>query len=586
MPVKGLLLSIALLFAYCAVANAQAPAAPSPAVGTRLTLEDLYSEYNVIDADISPSGKFIAASIRRKDDDAIVALDLTTGKKELITRINKDAFGKQIDVHIGFVYWKTEDRLLFQITSEPNDGLDYNRLSRGSMLKLGERLYGVDRNGKNLVHMFGGQYKDELIGAFDTSDIASMLWKDPKHILVRVGGWEGRSLFKVDVTTGEGKLVEKQRESVYDWWFDVDGNAVVRVEYSLGTLRYYRKMPDGKWKKYYSVRRKELNEQPEYDLIGPSTDPTRFYVLARPPGKDRIGIYLYDLPNESFGETLYENPVHDIALAVSLIDGTKLLYHCYDAHVRICDFADPGKNAYMRGLRKFFEESANVNIVDASEDDKIVLLRVEGPSDPPAFYYYLVDKKAIEFVGFQQGALRDRAMPTAAVITYKTRDGKEQTGYLTYPPGAKDAQGSAAGTAAAWRSAGARSARIRPLGAVPRGRGYAVFQPNFRGSGGFGEAFELSGHREWGRKMQDDLGDGVKTLADRGIIDPARVCIVGGSYGGYAALAGATLTPDAYKCAVSLAGVGDLEAMVRFEEEEVRRRLGCIRSLRAQTGRS
>ena len=169
----------------------------------------------------------------------------------------------------------------------------------------------------------GASTKDELFGAFDTSDIASMLWKDPKHILIRVGGWEGRSLFKVDVTTGDGKLVEKQRESVYDWWFDVDGNAVVRVEYSLGTLRYYRKMPDGKWKKYYSVRRKELNEQPEYDLIGPSTDPTKFYVLARPPGKDRIGIYLYDVPNEAFGEALYENPVHDIALAVSLTDGTE-----------------------------------------------------------------------------------------------------------------------------------------------------------------------------------------------------------------------------------------------------------------------
>jgi dipeptidyl aminopeptidase/acylaminoacyl peptidase len=100
------------------------------------------------------------------------------------------------------------------------------------------------------------------------------------------------------------------------------------------------------------------------------------------------------------------------------------------------------------------------------------------------------------------------------------------------------------------------------------GRGYAVFQPNFRGSGGFGEAYELSGHREWGRKMQDDLGDGVKALVDQGIVDPARVCIAGGSYGGYAALAGAAFTPTAYKCAISLAGVGDLEALVRFKKKK------------------
>ena len=91
-------------------------------------------------------------------------------------------------------------------------------------------------------------------------------------------------------------------------------------------------------------------------------------------------------------------------------------------------------------------------------------------------------------------------------------------------------------------------------------RGYAVFQPNFRGSWGFGETFLRSGDREWGRKMQDDLADGVKTLADQGVIDPARVCIVGASYGGYAALAGATLTPTAYKCAVSLAGISETPA--------------------------
>ena len=287
--------------------TAQAQATPPEAPKTWLTLEDLYSQYNVIDADISPSGKLIAASIRSKDNDAIVVVDLATGEKKLVTRFNKDAFGKQIDVHIGYVMWKTEERLLFQVQSDTNDELDIDRLSRDSILKLGNRLYAVDRNGKNLLPMFGDQWDEALVGAFDTSDIASMLWNDPTHILVRVGGWDGRSLFKVDLTTGRGKIVEKQKEGVIDWWFDVNGNAVVRVEYSVGTLRYYRKLPDGKWKKYHSVRRRELEEQPDFSPIGPSADPTRFYVLARPPGKDRIGVYLYDLPNENFGEPLLEN---------------------------------------------------------------------------------------------------------------------------------------------------------------------------------------------------------------------------------------------------------------------------------------
>ena len=97
-------------------------------------------------------------------------------------------------------------------------------------------------------------------------------------------------------------------------------------------------------------------------------------------------------------------------------------------------------------------------------------------------------------------------------------------------------------------------------------RGYAVFQPNFRGSDGFGRKFAESGYGEWGRKMQDDLTDAVKSLANLGAVDPARVCIVGASYGGYAALAGAALTPDVYKCAVSIAGISDLEDFIGWRK--------------------
>ena len=150
----------------------------------------------------------------------------------------------QIDVRLGFVTWKTDDRLLFQLRSRPNQGLRMDHMSQGNLLKLGMRLYGVNRDGKNLLPMMGEQFDDAMVGAFDTSDIASMLWKDPKHILLKIGGWDGRSLFKVDVDSGVGKVVEKQKEGIIDWWFDINGDATVRVEYSVGTLRYYRKLPD------------------------------------------------------------------------------------------------------------------------------------------------------------------------------------------------------------------------------------------------------------------------------------------------------------------------------------------------------
>ena len=93
-------------------------------------------------------------------------------------------------------------------------------------------------------------------------------------------------------------------------------------------------------------------------------------------------------------------------------------------------------------------------------------------------------------------------------------------------------------------------------------RGYAVLQPNYRGSGGYGGDFRRTGYGEWGKKMQTDLSDGVAFLAAQGTIDPRRVCIVGGSYGGYAALAGVTLQHGVYRCAVSYGGVSDLGTMM------------------------
>ena len=97
--------------------------------------------------------------------------------------------------------------------------------------------------------------------------------------------------------------------------------------------------------------------------------------------------------------------------------------------------------------------------------------------------------------------------------------------------------------------------------------GYAVFQPQFRGSSGFGKKFEEAGYGQWGQAMQDDITAGVRWLADQKLVDPARVCIIGASYGGYAALWGLEKTPALYKCGVSTAGVSDLESFLREESD-------------------
>jgi dipeptidyl aminopeptidase/acylaminoacyl peptidase len=340
---------------------------------------------------------------------------------------------------------------------------------------------------------------------------------------------------------------------------------VLRVEFANGTIRILRKQSEDNWVKVLQYRPNQYDEHPDYALLGPSDQPGRFYVVARPEGKDRRGIYLYDVAKESFGEVLYEHPLYDLDSGTLSKDGRRVVTYCYVAHVYTCHFTDPKIEAHMRGLRKFFRDTANVRIVDASSDDKTILLRVSGPNDPPSYYYYLVDSARVEPLGAQHEAMAGRPMPTGTVVTWKARDGLELSGYLIRPPGA------------------AKATKM-PLVVMPHGGpelrdflefdlwtqylaslGYAVFQPNFRGSDGFGQAFKERGWGEWGGRMQDDISDGVDALIADGSVDPARICIVGASYGGYAALVAVAKTPERFRCAVSVAGISDLVELMKWE---------------------
>src|SRR6185312_7286448 len=164
-------------------------------------------------------------------------------------------------------------------------------------------------------------------------------------------------------------------------------------------------------------------------------------------------------------------------------------------------------------------------------------------------------------------ALANATLGEVRMLTYKARDGADVPAYLTLPPG----------------SNGKNLPLVLFLHGGPESRddyvfdwfaqflasrGYAVLQPQFRGSTGFGDAWRKAGYRQWGLRMQDDVTDGVKALVEQGVADAKRVCIVGASYGGYAALAGAAFTPNLYKCVVSMSGPGDLAEFLKSRRKK------------------
>lgn len=206
-------------------------------------------------------------------------------------------------------------------------------------------------------------------------------------------------------------------------------------------------------------------------------------------------------------------------------------------------------------------------LTSATPDYQRLIIRTEGGTDTGTYHFVDLNEGRAIRLGSQYPDVPAEAIGEVRFITYAAADGMEIPAFLTLPPG--------------------REAEDLPLIVMPHGgpqardypgfdywaqllasRGYAVLQPQFRGSTGFGVRHYEAGYGEWGRKMQTDLSDGVRHLAAEGVIDPARVCIWGWSYGGYAAMAGPTIDPGVYRCAAAGAGVSDLPRMLSWERDQ------------------
>ena len=511
---------------------------------------------------MSPSGRYLATVLRTDQQDTLIVSDLQSGETLPILKVGKDSSGKLTAIYITAVNWKSDQRLLLRTQVSIDTGANFDDLSNRTQLALGARLFAIDRDGRNLIRLLGENRNSALLGAINLGAIGSLLPHDPDHIVMLVQGDFGPALFRVNVASGAGEMIERPSESVLGWWLDLNGVPLVRVSWSLDALTLSRRDAAGAWRSFLRARREELKDLPDFQAIGPADQPNKYYVLARPETRDRAGVYLYDLEKESFGDPLIEHAQYDLLSAQVSRDGKKIVRYCYIADVRVCEFTNPKINAHLRALRNYFATSVNVTVYDSSSDGTALVLYVEGPGLAPAFYRYLTSRGNIELLGYRRDRLAGKVLPVTTVVSWKTQDGLMLSGYLTRPADAGDG-------------------RLLPLIVRPHGgperrdrlgfdaflqyfaaRGYAIFQPNFRGSYGFGRKFAASGYGEWGGRMQDDITDGLQSLIERKWVDPERVCIAGSSYGGYAALAAVALTPKLYKCAIATAGISDLVEFV------------------------
>jgi cephalosporin-C deacetylase-like acetyl esterase len=373
----------------------------------------------------------------------------------------------------------------------------------------------------------------------------------------RDSGWV-HNLYLVDLQSGEGKRLEQGSPFTDEWVVDAAGSVIARGEWDAkrGNYRVLCRSGGG-WKTAFEQTGSGLT------LAAISADSMSALAIGQVGDSGRN---LWRVPCDGGApQVVVSEPPMDLESFVldpmtGAVAGARA---GGDAQRRV--WIDKSLSAKEASLARAFPGKP-VSIQGRSRDGKRVLARVSGPVSAPT--YYLVDDttRKAEMVGESYPRLTEASLGEVRALTYTARDGAKIPAYLTLPPGG--------------------GGKDLPLVVLPHGgpqarddfdfdwwaqflasRGYAVLQPQFRGSTGFGDAHRRAGYREWGGIMQHDVTDGVKHLISQGVARADRICIVGASYGGYAALAGAAFTPELYRCAVSVAGVSDLPAFIGYVEK-------------------
>jgi dipeptidyl aminopeptidase/acylaminoacyl peptidase len=597
MTTRMLLVWVAL-GAWHGIAPAQSPpgAAPSP-VAPPASAFSVLPQVRL--AALSPSGRYLSWADGSASP-TVVVYDLESAN--VVRRVALDD-----KLKLRATMWADDDTVILEVS-----------VLHGSARFSGRheffRYLAIDRTTGNTRLLLTDAGRSWMIGVVRLGWLAakpgtmlvSMPDFDPKVARETMGadnyrrsrdGGVVESVFAVDTHTGVTTRAEPGTPYTADWALDAAGRVIARGDLQLeaqaadpgqppepaapqpaGTddakadgdeadkapLRYtlYQRTAGG-WREFARLRH-------FMSLLAPTADGKALLAIGDPAGKhDR----LWELPFDgSPPRVVAEDPKYEVKGAYSdRYDGTVLGVH-FDGPEQRVQWIDARMAKRAQSLGKAFG-GGDVVITSRSADGKRVLAIAQGPSNPPR--YFLVDYNTgrADLVGEAYPALADQPLGKTHVISYAARDGTEIPAYLTLPPATPGPVAAPGPTAP--------SNKALPLVVLVHGgpeardtldfdwwaqfmatRGYAVLQPQFRGSTGFGEAHRKAGVRQWGRRMQDDVTDGVKAMIARGIADPQRVCIAGASYGGYAALAGAALTPDLYRCAVSVAGVSDLPIMI------------------------
>lgn len=493
---------------------------------------------------VSPDGKHIAFTF--EEDNNEVKLAIATSDIKKITAVF--SFGK--DRHVGNQFWANNNRLIMSVW-------------RSTGFLDGRRL-----KGKTFVADVDGGHRQELPAGFR---ILSRLRKDPKYILI--GKYDYRDegqikLHKLDIKNIKTNYIAGipaavKGAQVVDVAVDTNDQIRFAMERDRGKKDYddvddswsfHYKTEDGKW---HPVKLQQARTPARFFKLGFNLDNSLFYFASNydMAENDTIGVFSLDLKTGDVA-LVFRHPDVDVRAGIRGPDGELLGVRYEPGYPKTYYFNDKDPRVQvLKSLSATFPDQ-NVSVTSYTEDGQTAVVSVRSDRNPGDYYYYRGGK--LQYLASVRPDIDPQLMGRTEPFIMYARDGVKLYGYVTLPPGreAKDLpmvvhpHGGPYGPYDRW----GYNEQVQVLA----NHGYAVLQVNFRGSGGYGTDFQESGYRQWGRKMQDDVTDATLWAIQQGIADKDRICISGGSYGGYATMEGVVREPDLYKCAIGVAGVYSL----------------------------
>ncbi len=531
---SGLALAAALPLPAAAKEAAAAPAPGKAQSAPLIDREKFFGNPEIAAAQLSPDGKWIAFLKPWKETRNVWVKKVGEpyAKGRLITADPKRPIP-------GF-FWSRDSKQILFVQDKDGDE-NYN-------------VYAVDPAATPAPGKEAPEARNLTAAKGARAMIYAVPKADPDAIYVglndRDAAWH--DAYKVRISTGERTLLRKNTERIAGWVFDKQANLRLALRTTeKGDTEVLRVDPTGFTKVY------ECGVFESASPVAFHKDGKRVYLETNKGARDLVELVLFDPATgketkiESdpkgrvdFGAAIFSEITDELIATTYLDDRTQIYWKdkAWEADFKLIQKQLPGKE---------------IGLGSTTDDEQVCMISASSDRDPGTRYLFdrRTKKLSLEYVSRQD--LPREPLVAMQPIRYKSSDGLEIPAYLSLPKGvpAKNLPLVVFPHGGPW----ARDQwGFNPYAQFLANRGYAVLAPNFRGSTGYGKKFLNAGNKQWGDRMQDDLTWGVKHLVAKGIVDPKRVGIMGGSYGGYATLAGVAFTPDVYAAAVSIVGPSNL----------------------------